>query len=154
MVREGRPAEVITCREAEVKSPVPGCPRMPVEAAVADGMATSRRVREAGEIPLASVREGGQAGRVSEASVQNSSVVQIVCASESGMIGYVREQSPAVIAGRKPVQIAPRIVEKSVSSREGTQPMRADSSLTLAQLFSDIGISGADGKQASDKEEI
>ena len=169
MVREGKLAEVTACREAEVKSPVPGHPRMPVEGVVADGMATSRRVREAGEIPLAPVQEGGQPGRVSEARIQNASLeirmtekmipnMNMIHVErnvhKAEMVESVQEKSPVPMTGKKPEQMTPGIIEKAVSPLRDTQPVRADSSLTLAQLFSDTSIFKADGKQASDKKEI
>lgn len=149
MVREGKMAKVAVCKEAQVKHPVLGVTRTPVQGNVIDGSVLAQEVQEMREIPSLHVQDVvAGADRISKAHVQDA-------VSEADRISkaHVRD----VVSGGD--RISKAHVQKvdsgadgfscvtireagfDVSGKEQTpvqnfQPVRADDSLTLAQLFS------------------
>lgn len=164
MVREGKMAKVAVCKEAQVKHPVLGVTRTPVQGSVIDGSVLAQEVQEMREIPSlhvqdvvagadriskAYVRDAvSEADRISKAHVQDAvsgadriskaHVQDVVSGGDRISKAYVQK----VDSGADGFSCVPiREAGFDVSGEEQTpvqnfQPVRADDSLTLAQLFS------------------
>lgn len=149
MVREGKMAEVLACRKAKVKRPVPGKALSPERAVVTE--AGFRRPEGPAEIPGLPVRQAEDGARQAAPAVVEAAEWSAVCASPKAReiseapVSPVawddrgREEHPQPPVWRAVGQSLP-VSEKSKLVRvQERKPGRADRNITLAQLFDGRG---------------
>lgn len=148
MVRKGKMATVIVCKEAEVKHPVVGSTRAPVQGKVMNGMSTVRQVQEVGEIPFMPVQSVEQkAGEASSVHVvRTERKAEVLSAAKMEKIESetgVREGCPVPVKWKEVQEevskefVIPERIEEMVPAMQRCQIVRADDSMTLTQLFSE-----------------
>lgn len=141
MVREGKTAKVAACKDAEVKSPVPGHPQMPVKGRVIDGMAMAVKAKPSGDISYLPVQRAERVQKVASANVTsaNQEYGKVFAAQIENVHpeSRVKEGMPLPAEWKGVRGEAPRLLASNVPPVKEITSMSAESGLTLEQLFVD-----------------